>query len=590
MAPEIMPEPLCLIENTEEKLVVKQEALKILSAITQPVVVVAIVGLYRTGKSYLMNKLAGKEKGFSVGSTLQAHTKGIWMWCVPHPEKPDHTLVLLDTEGLGDIEKVDDTNDAQIFALAILLSSTFVYNTMNNIDQGAIDLLHNVTELTDVLRARNSPELNEVEDAADLVSFFPNLVWTLRDFYLGLEAEGKLITPDEYLENSLMVKEGSNERIHNFNLPRLCIKKFFPRKKCFIFDSPAEKKKLARLEELHDDELYPEFVQQVGEFCSYVFSHSTAKILPGGITVNGPRLESLAQTYVNAINSGDLPCIKNSVLALAQRENSAAVQKALAHYDQQMGQKVQLPTETLQELLELHRACEREAMEIFTKNSFKDEDQSFQKELQTLLDAKQTDICKQNKEASSKRCSALLQNIFCPLEEAMMFGIYSRPGGHNLFLQKREELKAKYYQEPGKGIQAEEELQKYLKSKQSVSDAILQTDQALTAKEKERQEAQRRAEAQRARAERLAAIARENQRIVEEKERLHQQQVRQMEIERANFLAQQQREQERRLQEEAERQKAMAEAELRRQQMELQRLQSMYCSRDRRRHDQCILQ
>lgn len=28
------------------------------------------------------------------------------MWCVPHPQKPDHTLVLLDTEGLGDVEKV----------------------------------------------------------------------------------------------------------------------------------------------------------------------------------------------------------------------------------------------------------------------------------------------------------------------------------------------------------------------------------------------------------------------------------------------------------------------------------------------------
>lgn len=64
MAPEIhMPEPMCLIENNEEQLVANQEALKILSAITQPVVVVAIVGLYRTGKSYLMNKLAGKEKG-----------------------------------------------------------------------------------------------------------------------------------------------------------------------------------------------------------------------------------------------------------------------------------------------------------------------------------------------------------------------------------------------------------------------------------------------------------------------------------------------------------------------------------------------
>lgn len=64
MASQIhMPGPICLIENTNGKLVINPEALKILSAITDPLVVVAIVGLYRTGKSYLMNKLAGKKKG-----------------------------------------------------------------------------------------------------------------------------------------------------------------------------------------------------------------------------------------------------------------------------------------------------------------------------------------------------------------------------------------------------------------------------------------------------------------------------------------------------------------------------------------------
>uniref|UniRef100_A0A8C3PNK7 GB1/RHD3-type G domain-containing protein n=1 Tax=Calidris pygmaea TaxID=425635 RepID=A0A8C3PNK7_9CHAR len=60
----LMPEPLCLVENHPRKgLVVQQEALKVLSEVTQPVVVVAITGLYRTGKSYLMNRLAGQRKG-----------------------------------------------------------------------------------------------------------------------------------------------------------------------------------------------------------------------------------------------------------------------------------------------------------------------------------------------------------------------------------------------------------------------------------------------------------------------------------------------------------------------------------------------
>jgi hypothetical protein len=37
------------------------------------------------------------------------------------------------------------------------------------------------------------------------------------------------------------------------------------------------------------------------------------------------------------------------------------------------------------------------------------------------------------------------------------------------------------------GSQAEKALQKYLKSKESVSEVILQTDQALTTKEKEKE-------------------------------------------------------------------------------------------------------
>ena len=62
--------PLCLIENTGEGgLQINQFTLQKLTQVTVPVSVVAIVGLYRTGKSYLLNILAGKQTGkicFSV--------------------------------------------------------------------------------------------------------------------------------------------------------------------------------------------------------------------------------------------------------------------------------------------------------------------------------------------------------------------------------------------------------------------------------------------------------------------------------------------------------------------------------------------
>ncbi|XP_004699331.1 guanylate-binding protein 1 [Echinops telfairi] len=539
-----MPSPVCLIENVNKNLKVNQEALKILAAIKQPVVVVAIVGLYRTGKSYLMNKLAGKKKGFSLGSTVQSHTKGIWMWCVPHPLKPTQTLVLLDTEGLGDVEKGDNQNDAWIFALAVLLSSTFVYNSMGTINQQAMDQLHYVTELTERIRA-NSSAVSEVEDSADFVSFFPDFVWTLRDFSLDLEVNGQPITADQYLENSLKLSPGNSQKDKNYNLPRLCIRKFFPRKKCFIFDRPVHRKKLGQLEALHDDCLDPDFVQQVAVFCSFIFSHSKIKTLSGDLKVNGPRLENLVLTYVNAISSGDLPCMENAILALAQIENSAAVQMAIAHYDEQMGRKVQLPTETLKELLDLHRVVEKEAIQLFIKSSFKDIDHLFQKKLAEQLEKRRDDYCKQNLRASSDRCSALLQDIFSCLEEEVKQGIYSKPGGYRLLLHKTQELKKKYLEQPRKGIQAEETLQKYLMSKESMMDSILQTDQTLTEKEKEIEVERVKTESAQASAKMLEEMQIKNQQLMEQKEKSYQEHVKQltekMEKDRAQLLQDQDR-------------------------------------------------
>lgn len=58
--------------------------------------------------------------GFRLGSTVRSETKGIWMWCVPHPSKPDRTLVLLDTEGLGDVEKVRQKVTEKYFLFWVL--------------------------------------------------------------------------------------------------------------------------------------------------------------------------------------------------------------------------------------------------------------------------------------------------------------------------------------------------------------------------------------------------------------------------------------------------------------------------------------
>ncbi|EAW73140.1 hCG1773857, partial [Homo sapiens] len=67
-------------------------------------------------------------------------------------------------------------------------------------------------------------------------------------------------------------------------------------------------------------------------------------------------------------------------MTLAQRENSVALQRAANHYSQQMAQRMRFPTDMLQELLDMHTACEREAIAVFMEHS-RGENQEFQKKL-----------------------------------------------------------------------------------------------------------------------------------------------------------------------------------------------------------------
>ncbi|XP_067218615.1 guanylate-binding protein 3-like isoform X4 [Chanodichthys erythropterus] len=149
--------------------------------------------------------------GFALGSTIESKTKGIWMWCVPHPTKEGHTLVLLDTEGLGDVDKGDEKHDTWIFCLAVLLSSTLVYNSLGTIDNTALEKLHYITELMENIRVKAEVSRDE-DESADFMRVFPSFAWAVLDFTLELKKGNKPITSDEYLESALKLKPGDHEQ------------------------------------------------------------------------------------------------------------------------------------------------------------------------------------------------------------------------------------------------------------------------------------------------------------------------------------------------------------------------------------------
>ncbi|XP_062378377.1 guanylate-binding protein 1-like isoform X2 [Sardina pilchardus] len=483
-----MQAPVCLIDNGPDgRMSVQQEALKILEQIQQPVVVVAVVGLYRTGKSYLMNRLAGKHAGFALGGTIESKTKGIWMWCVPHPSKPGHTLVLLDTEGLGDVEKGDEKHDTWIFCLAVLLSSTLVYNSMGTIDNTALEKLQFVTELTEHIRVKSSEHNRNTE----LMRVFPSFVWTVRDFTLELEKEGKPITADQYLEHALKIKPvdaRSPPGVEKHNKVRQNLRDFFAVRRCFVMERPANSRAMKRMEELTDADLDPSFVQQAKDFCSYVHNSAQVKTMRGGRGLTGRMLGSLAQTYVEAIRSGKVPSLESAVESLALIQNGRAVKEALEFYRAEMGRRVKFPTETHEALSTIHTAATKQAISIFINASFNDEDQKHQLQLMSSMDKEYVAACKNNVKVSRKECWSVIPRTFASLEAGLKDGSYMRSGGYGEFRRALDSGARLYRSEKRKGVMGEEVLTEYLEQKNVAGEGIRRADISLTEAQKKMEE------------------------------------------------------------------------------------------------------
>ncbi|MBN3304713.1 guanylate-binding protein 1 isoform X1 [Amia ocellicauda] len=531
-----MPSPVCLIENgSDSQLHVNPLALQILDGIRQPVVAVSVVGMYRTGKSYLMNKLAGQREGFALGSTIQSHTKGIWMWCVPHPTKPDLTLVLLDTEGLGDVEKGDQKNDCWIFALAILLSSTLIYNSKGTIDNNALENLQYVTELTDLIKvkspgkAKPGQEEEDEEEDTQYVRFFPIFVWAVRDFTLELKIDGRSVSEDQYLEHALSLKKGSNKKVSDYNLPRQCIRNFFPSRRCFVFGTPASPDDMIRLETLQESQLSSSFLATTKHFCDHVFNQSPIKTVQGGHQVTGRMLGILVSTYVETISSGSVPCLENAVVTMAQIENQAAVQEGLSLYQNGMKGALVFPV-SMDEISHQHQHWETLALEAFMKRSFKDNDAQHMKVLGEKIAEHYTTLLMENEDISEKVCCALLKDLSTPMAKKLKDGFFAKPGGYELYCVDRDAIVAQYRAKPNKGVKAEEVLDQFLKEKDVESNSVLQADQKLSENEKQIAEEQERA----FRMEQEKKVEEEKRRLVErmheDEERSHQESIRQLNL------------------------------------------------------------
>ena len=133
--------PLQLIQLTpQQQFRVVPSTAQALSSLAGPLGVASIVGKYRTGKSSLINRLLGLKppRNFSVSPSVDACTKGIWVWSAPiENSETNVNILVMDTEGLSSTGKTQD-QDIRLFTLSVLLSSYFIYNSVGVINESDV--------------------------------------------------------------------------------------------------------------------------------------------------------------------------------------------------------------------------------------------------------------------------------------------------------------------------------------------------------------------------------------------------------------------------------------------------------------------
>lgn len=338
------------------------EAVAALQLVKEPIGVVSVCGRARQGKSFILNQLLGRSSGFQVASTHRPCTKGLWLWSAPLKrtalDGTEYNLLLLDSEGIDAYDQTG-TYSTQIFSLAVLLSSMFIYNQMGGIDEAALDRLSLVTQMTKHIRVRAS---GGKTTPSELGQFSPIFVWLLRDFYLDLVEDNRKITPRDYLEIALRPVQGSGRDIAAKNEIRDSIRALFPDRECFPLVRPLNNEnELQRLDQISLDRLRPEFRAGLDALTKFVFERTRPKQV-GATVLTGPVLIGITESYLDAINNGAVPTISSSWQSVEEAECRRAYDSATETYMSTFDRSK--PPEEVA-LGEAHEAAVRKALAVY---------------------------------------------------------------------------------------------------------------------------------------------------------------------------------------------------------------------------------
>lgn len=393
------------------------EAVAMLQLVKEPIGIVSVCGRARQGKSFILNQLLGRSSGFQVASTHRPCTKGLWLWSTPLKrtalDGTEYNLLLLDSEGIDAYDQTG-TYSTQIFSLAVLLSSMFIYNQMGGIDEAALDRLSLVTQMTKHVRVRAA---GGNTSASELGQFSPIFVWLLRDFYLDLVEDNRRITPRDYLELALRPVQGVGKDIASKNEIRDSIRALFPDRECYTLVRPLnDEHDLQRLDHTSLEKLRPEFRAGLDALTRFVFERTRPKQV-GATIMTGPILVGVTESYLEALNKGAVPTIASSWQSVEEAECRRAFDLATEAYMSNFDRS-KPPEEAA--LREAHEAAVQKGLAAFNASTVGagTARQKYEKLLQTFFKKAIEDYKKEAYMEAELRCSNIIQSMEKKLKAA----------------------------------------------------------------------------------------------------------------------------------------------------------------------------
>ena len=297
MQNDIAPLIVCDDGNFE----LHEPTLEWFSKLDKPFGIISCAGKFRTGKSFLLNRIldSGPSKGFGVGETVQACTKGLWISKNVISASDDLNVIVMDTEGIDALDASSE-HDTRIFTLGILLSSIFLYNSVGHIDETAIKTLSFMSKVSEFIDCDVIP---------------PKFYWILRDFSLQMvDKNGKNMSNREYLEYSL--NQGSDGKSETRN----CIKTMFKERDLYTLPRPSKTDTAQNLNKKHSN-LNPKFMSEMGKLREMLLD-DVKPICAAEKPMTGPMFVKMCRILVEKVKSSQMPVMKDAWSMLRELQHN----------------------------------------------------------------------------------------------------------------------------------------------------------------------------------------------------------------------------------------------------------------------------